>query len=135
MNKYNLRRIVTSDYDVFDTWWIKNGYPHNPEFEYLPDNGLGGFVIEKDKQIAVAYIYHTNSSIAYIDFLIANPEYKNKDRFELITILIDKCVQTAIKEGATCVWAMTNSNGIIKRCQELGYHTSKKDNCLITYQF
>jgi len=70
--------------------------------------------------IAAAYVYLTNSAMGYIDFLISNPNYKGRDRYEIIAKLIVACTDVAIAEGCKMVWAMTTYDGVIKRCKELG---------------
>ena len=87
-------------------------------------NGLGGIIIEKDKPIAAAYLYLTNSKVGYIDNLIANPKYVSKDRFDIILMLIQACEQMANEVGCLEILAMTESEGIIQMWNELTSNTS-----------
>jgi hypothetical protein len=66
---YNIRNIKEEDYRYINKWW-KNSQLPTPKPILLPENGLGGLIIEKEKPIAVAYIYLTNSTMGYIDYLI-----------------------------------------------------------------
>jgi len=119
--KYNIRPIKVEDYTILTKWWKSYDGIQIPDSSILPNGGLGGFVIEKkEKMIAAAYIYFTNSAIAYIDFLISDPNYKGRDRYEIIAQLIVSCSDAAVKQGYKLVWAMTKYNGIIQRCKELG---------------
>ena len=119
--KYNIRPIMVEDYTILMEWWKSYDGIEIPDSSILPNGGLGGFVIEKkERMIAAAYIYFTNSAIAYIDFLISDPNYKSKDRYEIIAQLIVACSNAAVKQGSKLVWAITTYNGVIQRCKELG---------------
>ena len=37
-----------------------------PALKFLPESGLGGLILEKEKPIAAAYVYTTNSKLGYI---------------------------------------------------------------------
>ena len=124
-NKINIRKIELSDYEYIDRWWVEQGFVALNK-NILPMNGLGGIIIEKDKPIAAAYLYITNSKVGYIDNLITDPKYVSKDRFDIILMLIRACEQMANEVGCLEIWAMTESEGIIQRCKALGYSTSER---------
>ena len=130
-NKINVRKIELEDYEYINKWWIDQGFNHL-NLEILPMKGLGGLIVEKEKPIAVAYLYLTNSKMGYIDNLIANPKYISKDRFDIILELIAACAQMAKEVGCLDVWAVTNSKGIIKRCKELNYNILKNNYSIIS---
>ena len=123
-NKINIRKIELSDYEYIDRWWVEQGFVALNK-NILPMNGLGGIIIEKDKPIAAAYLYITNSKVGYIDNLITDPKYVSKDRFDIILRLIQACEKMANEVGCLEIWAMTKDKGIIQRCKALGYNTSK----------
>ena len=64
----NIRNVTDEDYRVINSWYKGHGIKVI-EKRFLPENGLGGLILEKDKPIAVAYIYTTNSKRGYIDCL------------------------------------------------------------------
>ena len=76
-----IRQIKESDFSMLDQWWLD----HNmkiPDRKLLPHNGTGGFIVSIGKEdVAAGYLYFTNSSIAYGDFLISNANYK-KNRYK-----------------------------------------------------
>ena len=119
--KYNIRPVRVEDYTILTKWWESYEGIELPDSSVLPNGGLGGFVVEKEgKMVAVAYIYFTNSTIGYIDFLIADPNYRGRDRYEIVAQLITACSDALIAQGCTIVWAMTTYNGVVKRCKDLG---------------
>jgi N-acetylglutamate synthase-like GNAT family acetyltransferase len=127
----NIRKIELKDYEYIDKWWVEQGFIALDK-SILPMNGLGGIIIEKNKPIAVGYLYLTNSKMGYIDNLIADPNYKSKDRFDIIIKLIQACKQMAKKSGCLEIWAITNSRGILQRCEALGYNITKANHAIIS---
>jgi hypothetical protein len=123
--KINVRKIELEDYEFINKWWVEQGFVAL-EKDILPMNGLGGLIIEKEKPIAAAYLYITNSKVGYIDNLITDPKYVSKDRFDIILMLIQACEQMANEVGCLEIWAMTENEGIIQRCKALGYNTSER---------
>ena len=44
----NIRKLEESDWDTLVSWW--DAWPEwtNPPKDFLPDNGTGGFMVEKN---------------------------------------------------------------------------------------
>ena len=58
----NIRKLVESDYKTLCKWWEAWPDWSAPAKEFLPDNGTGGFMIEKNnKPIVAGFVYITNS--------------------------------------------------------------------------
>ena len=131
-NKINIRKIELKDYEFINKWWVKQGFKI-PNKDILPNEGFGGIIIEKEKPIAAAYVYLTNSRMGYIDNLISDPKYVSKDRFDVIANLMAACKKMAEDVGCLDIWAITNNKGILKRCKKLGYNVTKTNYGLITY--
>ena len=128
-----IRSIKMEDYKDINNWWKAVGEPKPPSMSMLPDGGLGGVILEKKgKAIAAMYLYLTNSAVGYIGNAIADPSYKSKDRFELITKLIHECVRRGAAVGCSMIWATSYSKGIIAKCQELNYEISEEPHHIIT---
>ena len=128
----NIRTIVQTDYEYINKWWEDQG-EEPPKLSMLPDRGLGGIIAEKNgKPVAAMYLYLTNSALGYIANAIADPNYKSKDRFELIRKLIDECVRRAAAVGCGMVWATSSNKGIIERCKKSNYEISKDTHNIIT---
>ena len=131
-SKIKIRKIELKDYKYINKWWIDQGFDYL-NLDILPMQGLGGLIVEKEKPIAAAYLYLTNSKMGYIDNLISDPKYKSKDRFDVILELIASCRQMAKEVGCLDVWAMTESKGILERCKKLGYNTSEYKYATISW--
>ena len=129
----NIRKINEGDYECINNWWLENNLPI-PELKHLPENGLGGLIIEKEKPIAAAYIYTTNSSMGYIDFLISDPNYKRKDRYDIILELFKACTKASVDLGSEAVWAMTSDVSVIDRALKIGWEKWGNPQTIITHK-
>jgi hypothetical protein len=122
MEEYNIRPLQLEDYSTLVKWWESYDHIVTPESHMLPEGGLGGFIVEKEgRPMAAGFLYLTNSTVGYVDYLVSDPNYKGKDRFEMITWLIEACSEEAIRQGCRITWAMTTYSGIVRRCDKLGY--------------
>ena len=117
----NVRQVTLGDYKHIDSWYKKRN-ELRPISILLPNGGLDGFIVEKNKQpIAVIYLYLTNSKMGYMDFLMSDPDYKEQDRYELIMMLLKYCTHRAIKAGLQCVFVTTKIPALVKKGKELGF--------------
>ena len=126
MNKeYNIRYIKEEDIEIINSWWVKRGLGVT-ERSLLPQNGLGGLVIEnKDTMIAACYIYLTNSKMGYLSDMVSNPNFKNKAFWYYH--LIEACFETAVKSGCERVWTLSKVRSIINSIKK---QSEKKFNNL-----
>ena len=96
--KLNIRKLEVSDWSTLVKWW--DSWPEwvAPPKTFLPENGTGGLIVEKDKQPIVAgFLYFTNSQAVLLEWIISNPEYREDDRDMAITCFINT-VEMIIKE-------------------------------------
>jgi len=131
MDNVKVRKTTLDDFALLSVWWMDHG-EDPPLIEQLPDKGLGGFIVEKDGiPIAATYLYLTNSSIAYIANAISNKNYKSRDRFELIRLLLNACENQARAYGCDFIFCTSSSKGVIKRCVKSGYHIVEEKHDII----
>ena len=115
-----VRQVNMDDYKQINLWYKKRE-ELRPKMILLPNDGLGGFIVEKnEKPIAVIYLYLTNSKMGYFDFLMSDPDYIEKDRSEVIMSLFHWCTKKAILAGCKCVFVTTAVTGVINKMKELG---------------
>lgn len=132
MEGVTTRKIVIEDYEIINKWLKMWDNIHAPRFSELPDNGLGGIVLEVDNvPVAVNYVYTTNSSMAYLGDAVSDPNFRPKDRFEIGQILIDACVKRASDLGYTYVLLTSSLESVIERCKKSGFRIAKKKETII----
>ena len=134
--KYEVRPVRVEDFPTLIKGWECYDHIEVPDAGLLPNGGLGGFVVEKEGKIrAGAFLYFTNSDVAYVDYLVGDPDYKGRDRYDMILDLIEKCTLVGLKEGGRLMWAMTVYKNVVKRCKDLGYEVlEEKYNVIYTHQ-
>jgi hypothetical protein len=90
--------------------------------EILPMNGTGGIMVYKDDVPVVAgFLYLTNSKVAWLDWIISNPSYKETDRKEAIMLLINTLEEIGKNQGYNVIISITRSKSLINIHKELNY--------------
>ena len=114
---YKFRPITVDDYPHLIKWWKlyeKFGILI-PKASLLPNKGLGGFVVEKNgKCIASCFLYFTNSAFGYVDYLIADPNYREEDRDKIMLEFGIHVTKVAAKAGCEMVKAITSNKNLVK---------------------
>lgn len=117
-----IRYLQDSDYDILLNWWTfwRFGIPSK---DFLPENGLGGIMISSDDGIPICagFLYMTNSKVAWLEYIVSNPEYREKDRKLMLTCLIQELTEIAVKNGYKYVFTTVKHPSLIERYKESGY--------------
>ena len=121
-----LRPLTEEDYEVICNWWTKWDWPILPK-ELLPQDGLGGCMVEKNKKPIVAgFVYLTNSKGAWFDYIVSDPDYREDDRNEAVELLIHGAEQFCIDLGIKAILHIGRNKGLINKFNKLGWHVDKK---------
>lgn len=118
----NIRRLKESDWKSLIEWW--KTWPNWEPLpkEYMPDNGLGGLMVEKNGTLIVAgFIYFTNSKGALLEWIISNPEYRDKDRKEAIELLIIGAEQVCKAKGIKYIFSIGRNKSLINVHKKLNW--------------
>jgi len=116
-----VRALQESDWETLQEWWKWWRWPEMNR-DLLPLNGLGGLMICKgDTLIAAGFLYLTNSKGALLDWIISNPEYKEKDRKTNLMLLIDSLEEVAKINGYNIIFSFTRNKSLIDIHKILGY--------------
>lgn len=117
------RNLVESDYDILSEWWKWNRFPIPPK-GILPNMGLGGKMVvdELGNNICSAFLYNTDSALAWIEFVVASPHIKDREiRRKSQVLLIESLTNEARERGYLAVFASIKSESLIQRYIEAGY--------------
>lgn len=119
--KIKARWLNETDYKQLLNWWKWWRFPAPPA-EALPENGLGGIMISKeDVDICAGFLYLTNSKLAWLEFVVSNPDYKEMDRQEAVVILIQELTLIAKNKGCISVFISIKNENLIKHFEKAGY--------------
>lgn len=120
------RYIEQSDYEMLIDWWKFWKFPA-PPIEMLPDSGV---IVNKDGvDICAGFIYFTNSKTCWIEFIVSNPNVRQKeDRREAITSVIDILCSVGKNNGYTIAYTSLKNESLQNKYLECGFIEGSK-NC------
>lgn len=123
MSVLTVRPLTDTDYeDILVGWW-KQWRWEPPMKDFLPNNGTGGvMVLDGDTPICAGYMYLTNSSVSWVDWIISNKEYtKRPERREAIKLLVSTLSDISKKSGSKYAYALIKNQSLVKVYEDLGY--------------
>lgn len=122
------RRLTEEDYKIICDWW-KWWWNTVVCKDFLPEYGVGGYMIEKNNTpIACGFTYETNSKVAFLGWVVSNPKYKKKDRRSIIKLLIKKIEETCKKLGYKHLFTVCSNKHLINIHKSLNWHNNKKES-------
>ena len=124
----NIRKLVENDWDTLVSWWMEWKYwKVAPPKDFLPENGTGGFMVEKDGQpIVSGFLYFTNSQGVLLEWIVSNPEYKDNDRKEAVELLITTAEEFVRQSGKSYIFSIGRNASLIETHKKLGYSVDPK---------
>ena len=128
----NIRKLKEEDYDIFSDWWVKWDWPVLPK-EFLPNNGTGGYMVEKNGiPIVCGFVYETNSKWYLFEWIVSNPKYRDKDRKQAIELLITSVQDIYSRKGVRALFAVGRNNKLIEIKKKLGWIVEPKPSYELT---
>lgn len=118
-----IRTLREEDYDnILIEWWKDWGW-EPVQKDFLPQNGAGGLIVyDDDVPVCAGFIYLTNSSVAWVDWIISSKTYRKKpERSIALRILIMELTSVCKKVGVKYVYALIKHRGLISAYESLGY--------------
>lgn len=121
------RALTELDYPMLCEWgrWFRFDIPQQ---KFLPNNGLGGIMITKDGiDICAGFLFFTNSKIAWLEFVVSNPKYRETDRNQAIEFLINQLVYIAKDKGFEAIFTSVKHPNLIKKFENIGFVTGSNN--------
>jgi hypothetical protein len=79
-------------------------------------------VCDEDYPVVAGFLYVTNSSVAWLEFIVSNMEYKHKEnRKQAVKLLILTLEQLAKINGKKYIYSTLKSEPLIKSYLECGF--------------
>ena len=120
----NIRKLNEEDYqDILVKWWLDWGWETPPNRDILPENGESGVIVYQDEvPVCAGFIYSSNSSVAWISWIISNKNYRDREkRRESIKSLIETLSVVGKNLGAKYCYINFSSSHLVKPSEELGF--------------
>ena len=114
----SIRRVKPEDYGLIQGWWVVAGY-NPPPLDIWPETTYIGFVGELPAMSVALYL--TNSTLAWAENFIANPEIPSEQRKELVKYGLDYLATEAKEAGAKYFWAYSAQDKITDYYKSLGF--------------
>ncbi len=115
-----IRPYVDSDYETLVKWWNDWGWTA-PQKDFLPDVGM--IVYDKETPIVGGFLYITNSKVIWLEWIISNKEYTNREiRKKAIFLLLESLLNIAKYSGYKYVYSLLKHEGLIKTYESLGFN-------------
>lgn len=123
-----VRRLTENDWETLVSWWKQWDFNFVPAKEFLPDNGTGGLIVEKENiPIASIFIYTTNSGVCALGWTLSDKNYKQKDRKEAMVLLNMACENVCKKHGGKFLFYWGNNKKYNNTLEKLGFVEGDKD--------
>ena len=125
-DKLVFRPLIDSDYETICSWWKWWRWPILPK-DFLPNNGTGGLMIEKNNiPIVSGFLLITNSSWALLEWIVSNPKYRDKDRQEAIELLINNIEKVCKQMNIKHMFSVAKNKHLLNTHRKLGWFVDKQ---------
>jgi len=125
------RFLEESDYSMLVEWWKWFRFPVPPQ-DCLPDNGRSGIMVSIDGiDVCAGFLYATNSKLSWVEFVVSNPQYKNKNRKEAIKQCVYGLTELARNNGFTAVFSSVKNENLINIYEEIGFVKSASSELIL----
>jgi hypothetical protein len=127
-----VRALVESDLEILHEWWKAWGWPPVTK-DLLPLNGLGGLMVYKHETLITAgFLYLTNSKVAWLEWIVSNPDYRESDRKDCIKLLISSLEEIGRQQGYNIILSVGRNQSLLEIHRTLGYTVDEKPSYEIT---
>lgn len=131
-NELEVRSLTKSDWNTLVSWWKWWRWPVLPK-EFLPEDGTGGIMIEKNNiPIVAGFLYETNSKVIILEWIVSNPKYKEEDRKQAIELLVTEAEKITKELGYKYMFSVGRSKHLIETHKKLGWSVDVKPSYEIT---
>ena len=105
-----------SDYLKYASWAVAHSQSPLPQ-EALPYTGIWA-MNGKGQEVAVGFLYKTDSTIAWLEYIFKSPTAHRNDTAKGINDVIVSLIEHAKQEGFKTVFTCVNNESLIKRYKE-----------------
>lgn len=113
-----IRPYTSSEYPLICSWWQARDWPIiSPEC--LPKHGIlvGNY--------CAGFVYTTDSSLAWIEWIVSNPATDSKERNQAMDILIDSLIGKCRLLGARYIFTSVSHEKLQDRYVKHGFNVTE----------
>lgn len=95
----NVRPLEPDDYENILCKWWKDWRKPAPPRDVLPDDGTGGFIVyDEDIPVCAGFMYNTNSSMVWIEFIVSNINYTDREKRREALAMLDTTITSLARK-------------------------------------
>ncbi len=130
-----VRKLHEKDWEYLPSWWEAYNQPV-PQRAFLPENGLGGFVVVNESgPIAAMWLWLTNSKTAIPAVVVADKFYRDTDRSDALQLLVDFTTDFAYEMGYEFAFAWAKPGVLLEKYEQTGYTVDKTPSYELILQY
>lgn len=118
---FDLRAVIPDDYPVVCDWWKAWRWPAVPR-DFLSDRGL--MVEEGGIPLCAAWIFTTNSPLAYVDWYVSNPNVRRPGAVEF---LLEACAEEVARVGYKFIYSSVRNPHLLKKMERAGFFVGDRE--------
>jgi len=108
---------------VMASWWQGHNFSVIPH-DALPKTGY--IAVNEDKEmVCAAWLYRTDSTLAWMEWYISNPVAAKTEVSEGLDMVINKLTDEAKESGFHTIFTSMKHGGLIRRMQKHGFGISE----------
>lgn len=112
------RQYTSADYLLLHAWWVEHGFP--PVAQHcLPNEGI--VVTNEGSSLCAGFLIKTDTSIAWMEWLVKDPSAPKELTHEGLNILINALSQRAREQGFKTVFTSSDNTKLIDRLKSQGF--------------
>jgi hypothetical protein len=94
-----VRKLNENDYDEILCGWWRDWRKTPPPKDMLPENGTGGFIVyDGETPVCAGFMFNTNSALVWIEFIVSNINYKDKEKRRYCISLLDETITSLARK-------------------------------------
>ena len=122
------RAIKDEEIKTLEKWWADWSFVS--PVDMLPETGL--MVSSDGIDVCAAFMYITNSNVAWISWIISDKNYRIKpNRADALKFLIDDISREAKALGYKYCYINFDNNHLVNTCEDLGFIKGSKTQEMI----
>lgn len=110
-------------YQILIEWWKAQNWQVMP-IHALPTTGVISY--KDNKPVAAGFLYDTDSSFAWLEWIVGNPDVDHEDRGEGLDSVINALVTFAELKGKELIMTSSHHERLIERYKEHNFQVTDK---------
>lgn len=126
----DVRLIQPTDMSMIAGWWKAHGWEPLPP-ESLPKNGL--LVVDEQGPLVAAWLYRTDSAIAWLEWFVRNPDATRERMQGAIEKLVDYACLLAQVNKFKLMFVAARNDSLLRKLESAGFvvHENKTMSLLL----